>query len=211
MRALCVAGSSAASAAPVLRELLERDGADQELLTTCSRLGTGGLNLVVLFAGETELANKLLAEAASVGDPATRTTALRLLHEQDPARALAAAKVNAAHADAWVRRWAGLVMLAEGEAVDALPLQAVFFEDEPLIRRRALAMLSRARVWPEPLAIAATDLLADRDPAVRRAAAAAFAAHPEQAVRSRAALREARAAATDPATIADLDRALARR
>jgi len=212
LQALRTAGSQAAYMAPVLGQLLDAGETDPAVLACISRLGGAGLTDAVRRAGTPEQATDLLAAAATDGDPATRTVAMRLLQDRDPARAVAAARSNANHPLAEVRRWAGLILLADhGDEVDASLLQQLFFDEGALLRRRALETLARARVWPQLLGIAATDLLADRDPGVRRAAAAAFAAHPEECPPSRRALTEARAAATDPATVADLDRALAHR
>jgi hypothetical protein len=137
--------------------------------------------------------------------------ALRRLCELAPERGRAAAHGNLGAPDPEVRRWASLLALGPDSPVDdATVLLPLLRDEEPLLRRRALAALARAATWTPELGCAATDLLADPQADVRALAVRAFAAHAEEVAASRVALQESLANAGEGAVADELRRLLAR-
>jgi hypothetical protein len=196
LAALGAAGADAEWAMPAVRPLLHRDASAH--LDIAMRLGSSGLASLVEVLGPDEAVPRL-SQAASIADTRTRCVAMRMLSDLDPTAAAAAARANLHSTDASVRRWASLVLLPVlGASVDVPSLLPLFEDASPLLRRRALGALAKAKKWEHELGCAATDLLADEDLGVRRAAAQAFADHPEEITTSLVALREAAAAETDP-------------
>jgi HEAT repeat protein len=103
-----------------------------------------------------------------------------------------------------------MLLPIEGAIADTDLLLPLLRDDEPLLRRRALAALAASRPWSERCGELATDLLEDPDPGVCAAAVEAFRKNPDQVALSRIALQEARAAAATPALAATITEMLRR-
>jgi hypothetical protein len=207
LAALGAAGSRAHHALPLLRTRMTRE--DPRWFDTISRIGPAGLTLVVEALGGTD-ALPIVEAVAMHGDAKTRCAALRRLCELAPERGRAAAHGNLGAPDAEVRRWASLLALGPDSPVDAAVLLPLLRDEEPLLRRRALAAMASVATWTPELGCAATDLLADPQAEVRALAVRAFAAHGEEIAASRIALQEALANAGEGALADELRRLLAR-
>ena len=207
-RALREVGSPAGFVVECFDRLLSRELAtDDQLASLASLLGVPGARWLARRVDDREALVKMLEQSVTHGDDATSAAALRLLATEDRDAAVRAAPSALARNRDEAARWAGLLLLDDPAAAsDAVGIAQLFYAREPLVRRRALQMLARARAWPDDLGAAATALLQDGVVEVRIDAIAAFAARPREAARSARALREARATETDPRVAAALGR-----
>jgi len=206
--AVQTAGASAEYLVPSLRRSPAVD--DVRMLQLVACLGAKGVAAVIEVLG-VEAALPYVERAATQGDVATRTEALRRLFVLDRERAAPMLRQAAASPDATLSRWARLMLLpTDGPIVDPDVLLPLLLDEEPLLRRRALTALAASHPWSERFAVLATDLLADPDAGVCAAAVEAFRTNPDQVASSRIALQEARAATATPALAATITEVLAR-
>jgi hypothetical protein len=201
------AGASAEYLIPSLRTLASDDA---RLLQLVACLGPKGLGASIEVLGF-EAALPCVERAATNGDAATRLDALRRLFVLDRERALPLLRQAAASHSPALRRWASLMLLpVDGPIAESDLLLPLLRDEEPLLRRRALAALAASRGWSGRCGELATDLLEDDDPGVCAAAVEAFRKNPDQVALSRIALQEARASAATPALAATITEMLAR-